>query len=400
MAFIVNEQKMVEENTFQYEQRIKSPVSRFIDSTPTFTTYFHINVDETTVDEGFIDVASIIGHRSPIRFNKIENLPMYGLDQIVLQIQDEEAGIDTNYEGESTILPSTIKPVQNDFFIIPILKDAYVFRVTDIQYDNVMPDNFYKINFKLEYIDYEKIEEIEKQKIDDYVCILENIGTETNCIIEKSVFEKINKVKKMYAEIVDFYKSMFYNERHNVFLGETEEGRYIYDPLQTDFINKHNLFNEKNNFDTLLLTNQYEDPKRKYKYNKSIYKYIELRDPKLLSTFKYTLRPGLTVHESSFRRWHDKKVDMMEIPQVMPENAKQILSNEFVDALRYNSEVEGDYATLIQRYLHKEDLSIKDISLELDNELIYLNNCLEVFFFTPIIMYIIRDIIKKEISKK
>ena len=400
MAFIVNEQKMVEENTFQYEQRIKSPVSRFIDSTPTFTTYFHINVDETTVDEGFIDVASIIGHRSPIRFNKIENLPMYGLDQIVLQIQDEEAGIDTNYEGESTILPSTIKPVQNDFFIIPILKDAYVFRVTDIQYDNVMPDNFYKINFKLEYIDYEKIEEIEKQKIDDYVCILENIGTETNCIIEKSVFEKINKVKKMYAEIVDFYKSMFYNERHNVFLGETEEGRYIYDPLQTEFINKHNLFNEKNNFDTLLLTNQYEDPKRKYKYNKSIYKYIELRDPKLLSTFKYTLRPGLTVHESSFRRWHDKKVDMMEIPQVMPENAKQILSNEFVDAIRYNSEVDGDYATLIQRYLHKENLSIKDISLELDNELIYLNNCLEVFFFTPIIMYIIRDTIKKEIGKK
>lgn len=196
MAIFVNEQRMIEENTFQYEERIKSPTSRFVDTTPTFTTYYHIDIDETTTDTGFIDVASIIGHRSPIRFNKIENFPIYGLDQIVLQIQEEEAGLDGNYEGEATILPSTIKPLQNDFFIIPILKDAFVFRVTDIQYDTIMPDNFYKINFKLEYIDYDKIDEIEKQKTEEYVCVLENIGTESNCILEKSSFTKIKEIKK------------------------------------------------------------------------------------------------------------------------------------------------------------------------------------------------------------
>lgn len=396
MAFFVNEQKMVEDSTFQFEERIKSPTSRFIDASPTFTTYYHINVDETTTDTGFIDVASIVGHRSPIRFNKIDSFPIYGMEQIILQLQDEDQGIDTEFESEATIIPNTIKPVPNDFFTIPVLKDSYIFRVTSIQYDTVMPDNFYKIGFNLEYIDSVKMEEIEKQTISDYVCILENIGTETNCLVEKSTFKKIQDIEKMYHEIVEFYKAMFYNDRHNVFLAELENGRLLYDPLQTQFINTHRIFSERNNLETLILTDQYEDSKRKLKYAKSVYKYIELRDQKLLSNFKFTTRKGTTVHESSFYKWHDKKVDMIDIPVYVPDDAMPIFSDEFVNAIKCNTEVESEYASLIQKYVRCEDLGVKDIPLTLDTELIYLNNNLEVFFFTPIIMYIIQQIIKKE----
>lgn len=398
MAFFVNEQKMVEDSTFQYEERIKSPASRFIESTPVFTTYYHINVDQTTVDEGFLDVASIIGHRSPIRFNKIEDFPIYGLDQIVLQLQEEDQGLDVSFESEATILPNTIKPVQNDFFIIPTLKDYYIFRVTDIQYDNIMPDNFYKINYKLEYIDSVKLEEIEKQVILENVCILENIGTETNCIIQKSIYKKIQDVEKMYREITEFYKVMFYNDRHNVFLGELENGRFLYDPLQTEFINKNRLFNEKNNLETLILTEEYDDPKRKYKYAKSVYKFIELQDMKLLSNFVYAKRPGTTIHESSFYRWHDKKVDVLDIPQFIIDDSLRIFSDDFVLAIRDNIEMKSDYAKLIQKFVRSEKITIEDIPLTLDTELIYLNNSLEVFFFTPIILYIIKTIIKKEMK--
>lgn len=398
MAIFVNEQQMVDENIFMYEESIKSPTSRFLDTTPTFTTYYHIDNIETTTDEGFLDVASIVGHRSPIRFNKIEKFPIYGLDQIVLQMQDEDAGLDSNYEGEATILPSTVKPVQNDFFIIPVLKDSYIFRVTDIQYDNVMLDNFYKINFKLEYIDDIKIQEIENQKLNDYVCVLENIGTETNCIIEKSCFIKIQEIENMYHSIVEFYMAMFYSERHNVFLGEMENGSFLYDPLQTEFINKHGLFNEKNNLETIILTDEFDDPKRKLKYSKSVYKYIEMRDFKLLSRFKFTTRPGVTIHESSFYRWHDKKIEVLDIPNYIRDNMDAVFSEEFVYAIKNSTETSSDYGELIRRYVRNDDLQLKDISLELDTELLYLNNSLEVFFFTPIILYIIREIIKKEIN--
>lgn len=397
MAYIINEQKMVEDTTFQFENRFKSPTARFIDTTPVFVTYYHVDIDNTTVDEGFMDVASVIGHRSPIRFNKIENFPLYGMDQIVLNIAEDDQGLDTTWDGDGIVLPKTIKPVPNDFFVIPTLKDYYIFRVTNIQYDTVMPDNYYKIEFKLEYIDSTKLEEIEKQVLEEHVCVLENIGTETNCIIEKSSYQKIKEIEKMYAEIKDLYMAMFYNDRHNVFLCEIEDGKLLYDPLQTYFVNIHKLFNSKNDLSTLILTDQYDDPKRKYKYAKSVYKFLETRDMKLLSMFKYTTRPGTSIRESSFRKWHDRNIEVLDTPMVIPDDSNSIFSRDYMEAIRLNAPVESEYASLIQRYLRSEKLTIKDISMELDTELIYLNNSIEVFFFTPFIMYIIRDIIEKEL---
>lgn len=397
MAYIINEQKMVEDTTFQFENRFKSPTARFIDTTPVFVTYYHVDMDNTTVDEGFLDVASVIGHRSPIRFNKIENFPLYGMDQIVLNIAEDDQGLDTTWDGDGIVLPKTIKPVPNDFFVIPTLKDYYIFRVTNIQYDTIMPDNYYKIEFKLEYIDSTKLEEIEKQVLEEHVCVLENIGTETNCIIEKSSYQKIKEIENMYAEIKDLYMAMFYNDRHNVFLCEIEDGKLLYDPLQTYFVNIHKLFNSKNDLSTLILTDQYDDPKRKYKYAKSVYKFLETRDMKLLSMFKYTTRPGTSIRESSFRKWHDRNIEVLDTPMVIPDDSNSIFSRDYMEAIRLNAPVESEYASLIQRYLRSEKLTIKDISMELDTELIYLNNSIEVFFFTPFIMYIIRDIIEKEL---
>ena len=400
MPIKINEMNAINENAFIYEDRIKSPSARLLDTTQTYTNYFHINNNETTTDAGFIDVEEYLGNRSPVRFGKIENFPIYGLEQIVIQLQEDDIGLDGNYEGEAIILPGTIKPVQNDFFTIPILKDSYVFRVTDIQYDNVMPDNFYKITFKLEYIDSDYIKQLEEQTVDEYVCVLDNYGTEEKCIIEKYCFTKVKEIQNMYQEIIEFYKALFYNERHNVFLGDGEMGRKVYDPLQTEFINKHQLFNEKNNLECLILTDEVEDPQRKLKYAKSMYRLFEIRDLKLLTPFKYTLRDSITLHESSFYRWHEKRIDVMDIPNHIPSTAKQILSDEFVDAVMYNTELETEYGNLIKRFLRKEELGIKDISLQLGDELLYLNNSLEVFFFTPIIMYIIREIVKEELKKE
>lgn len=400
MAIRVDEHQMVDDNIFEYEKRIKSPTSRLIEETPTFVTYYHIDNDETTTDAGFLDVASILGHRSPIRFNKIEKFPIYGIDQIVLQLTEEDQGIDTNYEGEGKILPSTIKPLQNDMFLIPVLHDTYLFRITSIEYDNIMPDNFSKISFTLHSLGQEYIDKIEDQLSDDYVCILENIGTDSNCIIEKSCFNKIKDIKNMCRNITDFYKAMFYNDRHNVFLAHLENGRFLYDPLQTEFINKHNLFNEKSDFDTLYLTDQYTDPQRKYKYAKSVYRYIELQKKELLSNFRYMTKPGVVIRESSFYRWHDKMIDVLDIPSYIKNDSPCIFSNEFVNIITMNGPTDSAYAELIKNFLRKEEIKIKDISLELDEELLYLNDSIEVFFFTPIILYIIKEVIKKEIGKE
>ena len=70
MPIKINEMNAINENAFIYEDRIKSPSARLLDTTQTYTNYFHINNNETTTDAGFIDVEEYLGNRSPVRFGK------------------------------------------------------------------------------------------------------------------------------------------------------------------------------------------------------------------------------------------------------------------------------------------------------------------------------------------
>lgn len=404
MPFIIDEKKMVNDNTFLYEERVKAPTARFLDVTQTYTTYYHIDVDQTTTDTGFADVASIIGFRSPIRFQKIEDFPIYGLEQIVLQLQDTDQGIDTNYEGEAIILNNAkLKPLPNDFFTIPVLKQYYLFRVTDIQFDNIMSDNFYRISFKIECNDSVEMQKLEKQVIDENIFDLSNVGTEKNCIIKKSVYKDIEKIEEMKNRIIDFYMSMYYSERYNVFLCPLDSGDFFYDPLQTDFINMHQIMNKKNDLVGITLTDQYPDVKRQYKYNKSIYRFVETKKMELLSRFPYTYIPGRGITGSSFELYHDNTIKVFDYFTAITKHTYYLFSEEMVNFIKLNLPVEGDYASLLQRYVRSEIIQIKEIPLTLDEELLYLNDSLEVYIYTPIILYIIQNVITenlKEVQKK
>ena len=238
-----------------------------------------------------------------------------------------DQGLDTSYESEAIIVPGSIKPLPNDFFIIPFLKDPYLFRVTEINYDTVMPDNYYKIGFKLEYLEDEKVENIENQVKEKYTCILQNIGTENNCIIELKSKEVLDKIDAMYDDMASTYKAIFYNDRHNCFLGEIGPGMYLYDPLQTQFINEHQIFNKKNDLTCLMLTDQFTDSKRRIKYEKSIYRFVERRNPNLVNNFAYDTFLGMDNHETSFYRWMEKNIYILDIPSELSDNATDIFSN-------------------------------------------------------------------------
>lgn len=400
MALIIDEKKMVQDNIFQYEEKLKSPMSRFLDTTPTFVTYYHINPDETTVDEGFKDISSIIGFRSPIKYKKIQNFPLYGIEQIIPQIQEMDQGLDTDFNSEAIVLPGTIKPLENDFFMIPYLHDVYLFRVTEITYDNVMPDNFYKLDYKLEYIDQEKVDALEKQANETYTCILDNIGTENKCIIETDTIEKIEKIEKMYDDIATTYLSLFYDDRHNCLLGDLGKGQRLYDPFQTEFVNKHNLFNKKNNLKTLLFTNQVDDNKKRIKYEKSVYRFMERRDYTKISNFKYVYFQGSTYHETSFYRWADTTVQILDLYPDDENISAEIFSDEFVTSVKTNGFTKSRYAELMQRFLRDKDMSINDIPTDLNEELLLYDNNLEIFFIVPLIMYIIQTVVNKEIQSK
>ena len=401
MSFFIDEERFIVDNIKLLDERVQSPITRFIEQSPTFVTYFHINVNESTTDEGFMDVDSVIGNSSPIKYQKVTNFPIYGLDQIITQLEETDVGMDISYEGEAIILPNTIKPLPNDYFIIEYVGSHILFRVTDISYDNIRPDNFYKIVFKLDAIDKDKKNTLEEQVHDTYTCVLENIGSENRCIIQEEFKELLDKIDAMYSDMVSLYLSLFYDDRYNILLGELSDGNYLYDPYMCMFINSHKLFINKNSLSTIFLEEDHViDNKKKLRYEKSMYRFFERRDIKLIKPFYYTLFKGSTKQESAFCKWSDESVyvvNTMNIPIGLDDDTvKRIFSDNTIDVIRLNGPTTSKYLELIKRYIRNEEsLSIYDIDLTLNEELIQLDANLEMFFITPILLYIIKQIIQE-----
>lgn len=401
MAFLINEQKMVEDNIFKFENRLNNQITRFIDKSPVFVTYFHVNVNESTVDGGFNDIEEIIGSRSPLKFQKIENFPIYGLDAVTLAIEDNDQGLDTSFSSECIILPNTIKPLQNDFFIINHVNESFVFRVIEVQYDNIRPDNFYKIGYKFEYIDDNKIDQINDQVNENFTCILQNIGSENNCIIQDEYLKQLELVDNLFDDMVKTYKTIFYNERYNCFLGEDDKGYKIYDPLQSLFINQHKILNNKMDYSTIILSDGFEDNKRKIKYEKSIYRFFERRDVKRAERFYYTTIPAINKKDSSFARWNDKSVMIVDIPSNLDvKTSESLLTDDIINSFKLNGPTDSKYIDLMQKFVRNEDITIYDIPLDLNEELLRLDANSEVYFFTPILLYIIQTIVNDFLKEK
>lgn len=404
MAKILTEQRVINDNLFQYEQRLQSPYNRFIDKYPTYVTYYHINNVETTMNEGWDDAQDIIGSNSPIRFQKIKDFPLYGISQIAIALQEEEQGLDGSYEGEAVTLPHTIKPLQNDFFIINALssQDSYLFRVTAIEYDEIHADNFYKLSFKLDAIDFGMIEKLEKQVIQDFNCITDNIGTEESCIIESGRYEKIRKVQSIYEDMRKTYLSIFYNERYNCILGEKPCGKKLYDPFMIEFVNKWELFNDKNEINTYIFNQEVQDNRFAIKYEKSIWRFIERQDISMMNNFWYFIYEGMTLPYTTFANWYDQSIYVLDISLQYnyEENFDKILPDNFINAVRNKDIIESDYGKLISQYIRNESLDIHSIPLTIHESLLSLNANLDFFFLTPIVMYIIKKILHEEMKDK
>lgn len=399
MATFFDEERFITDNTTLMGEKLQSPIVRLIDQTPTFTTYFHLNIHESTSDEGSHDIESVVGKRSPLRYQRITSFPIYGIDQIVLQIQDGDMGLDTSYEGEATILPGTIKPLQDDFFVIGVLDECFVFRVTGIEYDTARLDNFYKIHFKLEFNDAEKLHSLEELVHAKYTCVLQNIGTENQCLIQSEYKEQLDIVDNIYSEIARLYISVFYVERYNVLLGELGNGYLLYDPFMTSFINNHGLFNNAYEMKVIYLNDEFRDPKRTLKYERSIYRYAEKRECDKTNNFPYTTVKGMSNIETSFYRWSDESVYMVDIPPVTltwaDPNSRVVLSDQYVTEIRMNipNSKTPLYKQFLMRFFRRESISIFDITNELKDSIYLLDGGLEMFFLIPILLYAIKEVV-------
>ena len=312
MGKILDAKQFMNDNIFNYEQRLESQYTIFLDKNPTFVTYYHICNATSITDTGFLNVERVIGENSPVQFQRINDFPIYGIESIKLDLSDEEQGLTTTYEGEGIILPNTIQPYPNDCFTISYLDRNYLFMISSVNYDTIKSNNFYNITFFIKTLNPGEAAQLNKQLQDQFTCIFENIGTDDKCLLKVDEYEKISQLESIYDRLVEEYLKLYYNSRFNSLLFADSDSTLLYDKYLTKFAMDNKLFNRCDRYDTLYLNN--EDNSRTFEigYNFSIYKTIEDKDIKGLKPVRF-LRVPIADNQSIFKFYNASYVKSVQL---------------------------------------------------------------------------------------
>ena len=400
---IFNEESMINGNIFKFEQRLQSHVNKYIDGNGAIlTTYYSQHESSTTVDRGLQTIDQLFGKKSPLRYNKIKNLPLYGFGQATPDNTDENQIEDINVEGDCILLPATIVPKQYDFFQVNHLRMTALFEVVSVNYDSMKPEGYYKIHYRLISTSDETIQGLQNQVVETFSTELNAVGSDTNPIIQEDDFQYRNQVIQMMNQMINNYRALYYNSKHNCFLyHDNESGLDWFDMCGNEFMAKHSLMNIENSTNVVMLHEKIQDSQMPLYYSNSIYNWIEIGAPaRMIRKFFFNLNYAEGYPYSSFYRWGDGDIQIIQplaINQVKINYQKySYFDNETFNTLMDDKhEPIGEYQKLLWKFMYKPNqLTIKDVSLYTADTLINSIRHLDTFFYTPITIYIIRYILR------
>ena len=400
MSLIFDEKTVLNQNIFKYESRLKANTARFMTESASLTTYYQIQDNRITVDRGLQSIDQLFGHYSPLRFNKIKDFPVYGLQQINPNNDDSTQIEDIQVEGECIILPSTIVPNPNDFFILNHLRMRALFRVMEVQVDSMKVDGFYKIKYQLYSCSEETLIALEKQTINTFITELNALGTELNPIIREDNFILRSKIKQMINKIIYGYRSLFYETNHNCFLYLDPETRFKwFDLCGNEFMAKHNLMNIENSSNVIVLSDKLQDQKFPLYYNMSIYNWLELHAPlSFLQPFYFNLCYASNYPGSSFELWGEDSTYVItpcrNSQEFINDNGSCYFDSKQLKAFNGNVEPTSDFEKIIYNFIHNKNMTLEDIPLTLADGLLMSQHLKDIFLYTPIVLYIIKQLLR------
>lgn len=378
---------------------IKNPHYKWSDKNPTPVTYFNINQDKSTLDEGSQIAYESVGFESPFRFNKIENMILYGIDgPISITFDNDEFGLKTqDIEGEAFILPNTFVPTIDDQFVVDYVKEKLIFRVTHVDPDTLEDgSNMYRIQYRSSTF---KLDQLEAQVEEDFHFIVDNAGTQFKSIIQSNVVQFIESIDREILALKSYYKNIFYNSRVQTFTFKYLEQNF-YDPYFIEFIRRNNLMTGDDEY--IYICHQTPlDPLFPIQYNKTFFKILEDKNKPMVDGIIMKAVGKLIQYPYSIfaHRYEDYYEMDYELP--MPEPVRPVVC--FREELRRHI-MEGrlfednyTFYNIIIKYFN--DMDIDEVDVKNIENIDYANNSV-LFYAIPCIIYCLQKIILSFVTNK
>ena len=360
----------------------------------TIVDFINVNTDESTLDEGSKLSFSSNGEESPIKYDMIKDLFLYDVPQADVNLQNGDFGLESDsIEGEALIPPNIFVPVVGAFFYLKNTKNPGLFKVNNVNVDTLENGaNYYKISYKL---DKKDIHLVDKQIINEFVFMVDKVGTLFKPLVLKSDYDIGLKLEKALNGLTEYYKSLFFSDRVDTFILYLNE-KPFYDPQLIEFITKNRLMEFGDRF--VFIEQKIQVPSLFYvEYMKSFFRCIEERKfnneklPVVQAVGRFIEDPL-----SILSMRHEYYYIMNYLNEINTYSIKDYIINTFspllMEKIKTSTLTQGSYTNIIIKFLNNSEITMDDI-LTLDD--INYKQSIELFYNIPILIYIIKDMVEK-----
>ena len=382
------------------KSRLNNPFYIYGDRKPTIVTYYNINHNASTIDKGSSTLYDDIGQNSSLRFNKIENFHLYGIEKINVNLDVGEYGLESPIEGEALILPNTIVPVPGAMFIINhVIDKPYLFMVTGIGIDTLYTGaNFYKISYKLTRTDMDALTSLETvQTIKRFTYKAGNVGTTLAPLIESNQAELIDKIEDNIDTLLNYYMNLFYKNSVQNFILEYQH-MYLYDPYLIEFMIRNKLFALSGNNYFHVEQAVYIGDTFALEYDHSIFKDIEIKKSNMRLNSVYPvpvddpnsllvdrLESYYKLSNKVMYKDYDNPINWLDMDLL-----DRVINNEL-----YDEDSNLYYRNLLILYMNNKEFDITDKLMNSIMDLEF-NYTKELFYMIPILVFILKSYVNKQ----
>ena len=372
------------------DRLVNNPYYIFSNLKPTPTTYYNVNIHQSTLDEASRQITDQVGSEAPLRYNKILNMQLYGIERMVVDLQVGEYGVESPIEGQAVILPNTVIPCVDDYFKIDYLTEDLLFRVSSITTDTLENGaNFYKINFYLDKTDKKSIDYINSiNLIDTFEYIPSNVGSNYATLIKSEDKELLDRLYAIYQTLRGYYMDLFYQLNIQTFVYNYDDMK-IYDPYLVEFIIRNKLMEIG---EYLYVTQAVHIPRTfSIEYDKTVMRNVEERnnDLKLNSMYPVLVHDPMSLLVNRLEDYYELSINLRNWSREPINPLDMDLFDRIINNNEYDSEDPDSpiYRNIIIHFMNNND----DITNELLDNLINLNYraCKDLYYEIPILLYII-----------
>lgn len=363
----------------------------FNDKPPVICNWYNLNKEGTTFDEGTRAEYVSLGKQSPLKFNKIIDAIFYSSGikiEFDVQYEDEGLGVSNMPSISGIVLPNTWIPYSGDYFTYKHAGKEWLYQVTSTSFDTIdNGNNIYK--FDAVVVNY-GIDVIEKQVVQKYKMIINNVGTSFNAVIKEENYDAIDKLDQILTVLKDYYIALFYNDAVQTF---TYEGYYgkLYDPYMIEFLMRNNILSGSTEY--IYVNHEIPVPRTfAIDYNQSYFRALETNTMDLFNNRKCTA-PLIDNQYSLFASVRDEYFMISYTKKGLSEF--QTLDAELISRVKENQEYEDSddksFYNIIIKYFNHNPLNSNMIPL-IEN--INFKSSPDFFYTIPMIIYIIENSIK------